>query len=408
MPWCPHCDEVFPEGPDCPRCSTPLVERAAAPSAAELQFGGGLPKIKVPRRYRRAFDRLSGSEPAPKPLVAVALAFILFSLGFLLGRMDSLSSVGPTIRPLGGAPPLRDVPVEGGVAYAVLAPGGDPTAALVRHGLSSGELDPRSRVELPISPSRAMRTRLTEMDGSVALAVSDDRSDLIGVFPIGRAPLVWLEGTSAAWEDPRTIVILDPEGTARRWTFGSQARSEALPGRWSWVFQTARGPVLESSGAHRFLSLPTATGAKKTIDVPPSAKVLAVSSDGRRAIVQADRPALWDGRTLQPLRVEGFEVAAASFAPDGRRAAAVLERPRTSAAGEAEPALGIVDPDASVALRPIGHVADGCEPSPAWDRTGRWVYTAPGDGSLYAIEADGARVAHVAVRIAGCGLAWTE
>lgn len=407
MPWCPQCDETFPEGPDCPRCTTPLVERATGQPTAEMQQGGSLPRIKVPRRYRRAFERLGRSEPAPKPLITIALAFILFSLGFLLGRMDSISTVSPAIRPLGAVEPFADLGVDGSATYAVLAPAGDPTAALVRQTLSTGELAIRGRADLPVTPSRALRTRITEMHGSVAMQLSDDSTELVGAFPSGRASMAWVEGSVAAWEHTRALVVLDTEGRARRWSFGERTESEDIPGRWSWVFQTPAGAVLEAAGEQRHLAVWSSAGPRRTIEIPRDAKVLAVSSDGRRALVQAQRPGIWDGREVRPLRLAGYEVVAASFSADGERMAVVVDRPTTG--GEpSEPALGIVAADGTVALRPIGRLTANCDPVPAWDPEGRFVYVAPGDGSVYAAEVGGGRVEHVRTRVAGCGLAWTE
>jgi hypothetical protein len=68
--------------------------------------------------------------------------------------------------------------------------------------------------------------------------------------------------------------------------------------------------------------------------------------------------------------------------------------------------IGISDDKGNVSLKPIAAKAGACAPDPAWDARGRWVYLAPGDGSLYAVEASGGRVEVVPARLVGCGFAW--
>jgi hypothetical protein len=147
----------------------------------------------------------------------------------------------------------------------------------------------------------------------------------------------------------------------------------------------------------RLLTSTTNANAKgPVLDLPDEGRVLATNA--RRAIVEGDDPVLWDGTTAKNIRVQGSAVAA-SFEPYGDRAGLVLRQ------GD-ELTVAVVDTRGNAALKPITARAGKCAPSIAWDRSGSWIYVAPGDGSLYAVEAAGGRIESVRTHGVGCGLAW--
>jgi hypothetical protein len=110
---------------------------------------------------------------------------------------------------------------------------------------------------------------------------------------------------------------------------------------------------------------------------------------------------LWDGRTSTRVRAEGFRAVSATFENGGDRVAAVLRR------GD-ELTLAVVEPRGNVALKPLDARAGVCTPAISWDRSGDWIYVAPGDGALDAVEAAGGRVQAVRTHGVGCGLAWVS
>src|SRR5438045_4054687 len=116
MPWCPRCDEVFPEGPACPRCRATLVEMSGVAQAEEHQPGATLPALRVPRRLRRAFSGTQQQQPPPPPrhLIAIALALVLVAGGFTLGRVSGVPSDSPAMR---SAPIALKAPADGSVTY---------------------------------------------------------------------------------------------------------------------------------------------------------------------------------------------------------------------------------------------------------------------------------------------------
>jgi len=145
MPWCPRCDETFPEGPACPRCSARLVARERETHEDTLESVPGLRSIKVSRRYLRAFERLSAPKASSSRALALALVLLVFATGFLLGRVGSMSpSAGPTmVRELDAAQPLPYEDVKGAVSY--LLDSRDPLMTIAMHDLYSGDVVPRAR-----------------------------------------------------------------------------------------------------------------------------------------------------------------------------------------------------------------------------------------------------------------------
>src|SRR5581483_5787392 len=126
----------------------------------------------------------------------------------------------------------------------------------------------------------------------------------------------------------------------------------------------------------------------------------AVSADFKRVLLENRSLSVWDGKAAVPLRVQGYEAIAASFSGSGEKVAVTLKDTDGSLL------VGISDAKGNVALKPVPAQSTGCVSAPTWDGRGRFVYTAPGDGSLYAVEAGGGRVEGVPTRLVGCGLAW--
>lgn len=395
MPWCPRCDEVFPDGIACPRCRSRLLPQDGG-TAHALQPVEGLPQLKVPRRYRRAFERLGEPKAPSQRLLVVATASLVFALGFLLGRIGSSGVSQPVVQALPPAEGMASLGVEGRASYLLWAQGGERLATLASHDLYSGEVTPLARFSPPVR-GLDERTQVVSLDGSVALVLASADGSFVAAAPRGGAPFGWITGAEAAWESRDVLLVRSHDGTVMRWSADARDRS-AIEGTWSRLLQTPSGAALLSEdGVVR-----VASGAGDPIPLPRGARVLAVSGDGRRVLADDGRPFLWDGERKLPLRVDGYEAIAASFAPDGDGVAATLAGPDGSLA------LGVIDAAANVTLKPLGRASIGeeCGAVPAWDAPGAWVYVATGDGSVHAVEVGGGRTENVRARLVGCGVGW--
>lgn len=390
MPWCPRCDEVFPEGPACPRCAMRLVEREGALGGDELQAVPELATLKVSRRDRRALERLSGPKVPSSRVLAAAVAALVFAVGFLAGRLGSIEPDVPSVRALPAAEALSPFDVEGSGVYLLW--NNDPMVTVAVHDLYSGDVVPRARLSPPFEATQDVRTSIAALGGSVALVVGDEGSSYVAVAAAGRPVQAWMPGVEAAWVAPDRLLVREAGGAVSRWTFGGKRLEVEPAGRADRLFQAPAGAVLERDGR-----LVGASG-RGGIDLPRDAG--AVATDGRRALIERDGElALWDGRTERPLRLQGARAVAASFQAYGDELAVVVRR------GE-ELTLAVVDARGHAALKPLGARPGRCTPSVSWDRSGSWVYVAPGDRSLHAVEAAGGRVEAVRTHAVGCGLAW--
>jgi hypothetical protein len=161
--------------------------------------------------------------------------------------------------------------------------------------------------------------------------------------------------------------------------------------------QTTSGAVLRRGER---LVLRDERGQRATIAIPRGAKLLASNAEGTRTLISSRGVALWDGHAATPLRIEGYTVAGASFAPAGDRVAVTLRD------SDGSIVVGVADDHGNVALKPVSARTSGCRVAPAWDSRGKWLYVAPGDGSIYAIESAGGRTESVPARLVGCGVAW--
>lgn len=396
MPWCPRCDEVFPSGIACPRCRARLLPSSESGRAVHsLQPVEGLPTLKVPRRYRRAFDRLSTPKPPPQRVLLVAGASLLFAVGFLFGRVGDAPTSDPAVRALPKVDSLATIDVEGWAAYLLWNARGDITVAA--HDLYAGDLTPRTTFGSPHS-ERDDRTQMNVLGRNLALVLGAEESSFVAVVPDKGAPFGWIPGTDAVWVSSSTFLVRSADGRVARWSTDRSTPVRKIDGRYDEIFQTSAGAVLKSGV---MLTSFTEEGLDETIVVPTGAHVLAVAPDLSRAIVVVDdQVSLWDGHEGIPLRMDGYEPLSASFSGSEGRSGIVVRREN------GDLAVAVVDPAGGVALKPVPAGVQDCVPTLAWDGRGKWAYVAPGNGSLYAVDSTAGRVESVRTRLVGCGIAW--
>jgi hypothetical protein len=385
-----------------------LVDVSDVGAGAEMQSGGNLPQLKVPRRLRKAFDRLNRPATPPRQLMGFTLLLLVFAGGVLLGRLGGVPGDGPDVRTT-LAQPLR-AEVSGSLGYMARVAGsssGEP--ALVRHDVLTGQIDHVARFTLPFEGRE--RTLVRSLEGSVALVVTDgDRRSHVAAFPVEHDPLLWLDGLEAVWESADVLLVLQSEGHLVRWTFGPQAMPRPVDGPWIDIRQTASGAVLEGERSdERFLALATSTGIVEKLPVPQLSRVLAVAGSGSTALLSTGgRLELWDGSRTMPVdNADGFDALSASFSKDHQKVAVTL----VSSDDRSVLLLGVVGMDGGMSIRRVSSSAQtekkDCENLPAWDPSGRWLYVVPGDGSVYAAEVGGGRMVRASPRIVGCGVAWS-
>lgn len=407
MPWCPRCDEVFPEGPACPRCRAALVEVSGV-TQAEEHAPVVLPHVRLPRRLRRAIGGHRPPAPPPRHLIAVAVSLVLVAGGFTLGRMSAVPPDSPALR----APPVVGPRLATAGSVAFLRPGGGPAEyTLVRARLRTGMVELAGRFMSPY-PQDGHResARVSGLRGSVAVVLTgpEGRSS-VAAFAVNRPPVLWLDGQEAAWEDADSLLIRDGTRVVR-WRFTAGPEADAIAGTWRRVIQTAVGAVLEGpteTGVALHLSRPE--GPVRLLDLPPGASTLAVAPAGTPALVSVDdTPSVWDGSRLTPVEVDdAYRPRGAAFSHDGARIALVLQR-RDRPTRSAEQHLAVLDrTGARVELLklPAAHERPMCDAVPTWNADGRWLFVGPGDRSVHAVEVGGRRH-RSEVHDIGCGLAW--
>ncbi len=408
MPWCPHCDEEFPEGPSCPRCRAPLVDVDDTSGAAELSQVVNLPQLKVPRRIRRAFERSNRAPGPPRPLFMFTMAFILFAGGFVIGRTGSIGPDGPVIRQR-----VEPFPAEvgGAIDYLGWIPGPGRERGLLRMDLTTGDIDVIARFSWPFpgQTTTRERSRVAASAGSVALLLNDGERSFVGAFPGIRPLPLWLDGVEAAWQDPSTLLVLGRGGTVTRWAFAEGLESGEVQGSWTAAHQTADGALLESmENDERVLWRFTDDGPRRVMSIPPGSRLLGVAPGGERAAIAVDGTVkLWDGTDEVPVRgVDGYDATAAGFSASGERVAVTMHE--TGRAERATRVLAIVDASGNAALKPFTIRSGGhdCTAVPAWGGGDRWVFLTPGDGWIYGVDASGGRVRTVNAGASGCGMAW--
>ncbi len=395
MPWCPRCDEIFPEGPACPRCSIRLVDRDRGGLPEEMHAVPEFPMIKVSRRDRRALERLSGPKAPSSRVLAAAVAALVFAVGFLLGRLGTVEPAGPSVRALPAAEALSPLDVDGSVVYLLWTQ--EPLATLAAHTLATGDVVPRARLTPPFDPTFDARTHLAAFERNIALVVADGDRSYVTFARAGGTPHGWLPGVEAAWASPDELLIRQTDGTVVEWSSRPGSLQERRWGHAERLYQTHRGAVVEQAGR----LVPSRGNANDLILPPLGEGELVIATDGARALIGGRETMLWDGKTSVRVRAEGFRTVSAAFENGGDRVGAVLRR------GD-ELTLAVIDTRGNAALKPLDARAGACGPAISWDRAGRWIYVAPGDGVLYAVEAAGGRVQAVRTHGVGCGLAWVS
>jgi hypothetical protein len=399
MPWCPRCDETFPEGPACPRCSARLIARERDSHEDTLHTVPGLRAIKVSRRYLRAFERLSAPRASSSRALALALVLLVFATGFLLGRVGSVPQAQPTVHALPVAEPLAFEDVNGPVikgAVAYLLSSRDRVATVAQHHLYSGEVMPLARFSSPFDTEEDQTSKAVSFGRSVALVVSDGSHQRIAFAPHRLAPQGWIPGEQAAWTSEHELVVRNADDRLTRWTASDGGLDVDQLGRADELFQTASGAVVR-----RGRVLETISGPTRRLDLPAKrAEVVAIAPDVSRVVLDADRPELWDGEERRPIHAYAGRVIGAAYERSGERVALLMIE-------KDELMLAIVMPRGNAALKPIGE-GKACRTAPAWDDQGRWLYVGTADGALRAIEAGGGRVETVRTHGVGCGLAWLD
>ena len=390
MPWCPRCDETFPEGPSCPRCSARLVARERGTTTEDaLDSVPGLRHIRVSRRYLRAFDKLSTSAPSSSRGLVLALVLLIFAAGFVVGRMVVTPVGGPTIRGTTVPNPLPFDDVKGAVSY--IRSDHDSITTIVLHDLFSGDVTPRAQLSPPFDSNDRVTTRVVSYGRSVAVVLSDGSESWVAFAP-HRMPLHgWVPGTEAAWASESEILIRQSDGGVVSWSDESTGAAEA--GNADQLLQTTSGTV-----ARHGRSLDPVDSERTRLEVPKGSEVLAVAPGASRALLNATAPALWDGTEKVRVRSAPGRVLGASFEGSGEHVAILMQE-------KDDLTLAIVDEQGNAALKPLGNAA-GCTSTPAWDASGRWVYVATDDGVLHAVEAKGGRVESIRTNGIGCGVAW--
>ena len=394
MPWCPRCDETFPEGPACPRCSARLIARDRDSPEDTLHTVPGLRAIKVSRRYLRAFERMSAPRASSSRALALALVLLVFATGFLLGRVGSVPQAQPTVHALPVAQPVPHEDVKGAVAY--LLSSRDGVTSVAQHDLYSGDVTPRARFSPPFDSGDEPDTRVVSFGRSVAMLASDGSHGLIAFAPHHLAPQGWIPGEQAAWTAENELVVLRADDALARWTASEDGLEVENIGRADELFQTASGAVVR-----RGRMLQTISGPTRRLELPEKdADVVAISPDVSTVVLNASGPVLWDGEERRPVHAYAGRVIGASYERSGERVALLM-------AAKDELMLAVVMPRGNAALKPVGE-GEVCATAPAWDETGRWIYVATADGSMRALEAGGGRTETVRTRGVGCGLAWLD
>jgi hypothetical protein len=360
----------------------------------DLQAEPDFPMIKVSRRDRRALERLSGPKAPSSRVLALAVAALVFALGFLVGRIGNLEQVGPSVRALPPAQGLAPYDVEGSAAYLLWT--NEQLATIALHDVYSGDVVPRARLSPPVDVDTDSATKLVAHSGSIAMVLREGTDSLVAFAPAGRSAHGWVDGVEAAWAAPDVLLVRERDGSVVEWSVRSGPLRSRSWGKADRLYQTPTGAVALRSGR----LIPGRDASDPGAAVPEGVQVLA--SDGRRILgVRRGDVALWDGARSTSLDVQGFEAVAAGFETVGDRVAVVLKDGR-------ELTMAVANGKGKAALKPLRARIGECVPALTWDLAGKWIYVGVGDGFLRAVDAAGGYVEPVRTKAVGCGVAWID
>lgn len=398
MPWCPRCDETFPQGPACPRCNARLVAREHDQEEDALQSVPGLRSVKVSRRYLRALERLNAPRQSSARLLALALVLLVFASGYLIGRVGSVTPSQPTVRALPAAEPLPLDNVKGSVSY--LHSSRDSLATIAQQDLFSGDVIPRARISLPpvVEAGDSILARVVTFGRSVAVVLDVERGSYVAFSPHGDPVHAWVPGVDAAWISESELAIRDTDGVVTQWTASDEGVMQKRLGEADRLIQSPAGAVVL---VERELS--TTTSPARSITLPAKVNtdaVAAVSADLKHVVLSGEPAVIWDGTTSTPVRAGEGELLGASFDRAGERVA-VVSRDGNSTM------LSVSDLKGNAALKPLPS-RNACETPPVWDGAARWIYVPTSDGMLHAAQASGGRIESIETRTLGCGIAWLD
>jgi hypothetical protein len=208
-----------------------------------------------------------------------------------------------------------------------------------------------------------------------------------------------VDGVEAAWVSSEELLVRHRDRALTRWLVEEGGVRSEPAGRADRLWQTPSGAVVQRDGMLRNGSQALSSQGIRAPLFRKGGRVLAVSGDGKRALVDDGGAAIWDGTAMQKVQVDEADVVGASFEPSGDRIALALRI-------DDGLTLGISDLRGNTALKPLDTKYRDCDPVPAWDTDGEWVYTSPGNGLLYAAETGGGRTKQVRTNVVACGLAW--
>jgi hypothetical protein len=348
----------------------------------------------------RAFERMSGPRASGSRALALALVMLVFASGFLLGRVGSMGpSGGPIVSALPASKPLAidDAPdvkaITGSISYLVNSR--ESLATIASHDLYTGIVGAEARISAPVELDAHATTRVVAFERSVAVIAADAERSYVAMASHNQPPHAWIPGVEAAWASERELFVRNANGSVDRWTVGSDAVRAGEIARADQLIQTAAGPVVRRGSV-----LETVRGPERRLAVPSKTRVLAVSPDLTRALIDGDPPSLWDGEDRVPMSTGEGDALGASFDRSSERVAIVL---RTQDALR----LALMDVKGIVSLKPLGG-GSGCDAAPVWDSAAKWVYVAGGEGVMHAVEATGGRIGSTKTQAVGCGVAWVD
>ena len=409
MPWCPRCDETFPQGPACPRCSARLIarEREATASRGHAATRPGAARRS---RFRGATRGRSIGCPAPRRRRPRGARSRTRHCSCSRRASCSVGSA-PSHRP---APRsalcrrLEPIPFEdAGRGQGVDLLRSRRHASRWRRSrcttCSRETSVPRAQFSPPFDTTRACDdTTSSRSDGASPSSSSDGGKGYVAFAPHGRSAAGLDAGDRSGLASPSaSSLVRHVDGALTRWTYGSDSvRSKSIEDA-DELFQTRRR-TRSSVAARRSRSVGVADAHARAAELEER-RDRGLARHDARAPRRRTRPTLWDGDERVADARHGSGTSSA------RRFEQSSERVAIAACAGAD---GLIARDRRPARQRRNSSRSATGTAARRRRRGtapaRWVYVAGGDGVLHAVEASGGRVEAVKTQSVGCGVAWVD